>query len=65
MVNFFIDVYTQVKQIVTEWANTYNEGQMPSWYYYTAFSDWAEWSGRDINVGMYADWNKLPDNFRE
>lgn len=55
----------QVKQIVTAWANEYNEGQMPSWYYYTAFSDWAEWSGRDINVGMYADWNKLPDNFRD
>ena len=55
----------QVKKIVTEWANTYNEGQMPSWYYYTAFSDWAEWSGRDINAGVYCDCPPLPDNFRD
>lgn len=55
----------QVKQIVIAWANEYNEGQMPSWYYYTAFSDWAEWSGRDINAGKFEDWAKLPDNFRD
>lgn len=40
----------QVDSIVTAWANEYNGGQMPSWYYPTVFSDWAEWSGRDLGL---------------
>lgn len=40
----------QVDDIVTAWANEYNNGVMPSWYYSTVFSDWAEWSGRDIGL---------------
>ena len=55
----------QVYQIVKTWADKYNNGEMPSWYYYTAFSDWAEWSGRDVNAGRFADWCKLPKNFRD
>lgn len=34
------------QKIVDDWTKV--SGEKPSWYYYTAFSDWAEWYGRDI-----------------
>ena len=41
---------SQVDAIVTAWANEYNNGVLPSWYYPTVFSDWAVWSGRDLGL---------------
>lgn len=41
---------SQVDTIVTDWANEYNNGVLPSWYYPDVFSDWAEWSGRDLGL---------------
>ena len=41
---------SQVDAIVTDWANEYNNGVLPSWYYPTVFSDWAVWSGRDLGL---------------
>ena len=59
-----------LKQIVDDWTAV--SGEKPSWYYnedgsiyYTAFSDWAEWSGRDTNAGIYNECPVLPDNFRD
>lgn len=59
-----------LKQIVDDWTAV--SGEKPSWYYnedgsiyYTAFSDWAEWCGRDINAGIYSECPVLPDNFRD
>ena len=59
-----------LKRIVDAWTSV--SGEKPSWYYnsdgsiyYAAFSDWAEWCGRDINAGKYKDCPALPDNFRD
>ena len=50
--NFNINItsQSQVDAIVTDWANEYNNGVLPSWYYPTVFSDWAVWSGRDLGL---------------
>ena len=64
----------QLKQIVDDWTRV--SGEVPSWYYYTAFSDWAEWCGRDIGMFSYPTYDEnlnfctytppaLPDNFRD
>lgn len=53
----------QLKKIVDDWIAV--SGEVPSWYYYTAFSDWAEWSGRDVNAGSYVDYPPLPSNYKD
>ena len=64
----------QLKKIVDDWTRV--SGEVPSWYYYTAFSDWAEWCGRDIGMFSYPTYDEnlnfctytppaLPSNFRD
>jgi hypothetical protein len=64
----------QLKQIVDDWTRV--SGEVPSSYYYTAFSDWAEWCGRDIGMLSYSTYDEnlnfctytppaLPSNFRD
>ena len=55
----------QLKQIVDNWTRV--SGEVPSWYYYTAFSDWAEWSGRDLGLLNYSDGQEipLPPNYKD
>ena len=48
--NGIVESQSQVDFIVTAWANKYNNGEMPSWYYPTVFSDWAVWSGADVGL---------------
>ena len=48
--NGIVESQSQVDFIVTAWANKYNNGELPSWYYPTVFSDWAEWSGADVGL---------------
>ena len=65
----------QLNEIVSEWTKV--SGEVPSWYYYTAFSDWAEWVGRDVGKYTHTAYDEaidkiysytppaLPDNFRD
>ena len=59
--NGIVESQEQVDKIVAAWANKYNNGVMPSWYYSTVYSDWAEWSGADLgyNTDSYYEFRGL------
>ena len=59
--NGIVESQEQVDKIVAAWANKYNNGEMPSWYYSTVYSDWAEWSGADLgyNTDSYYEFRGL------
>lgn len=61
--NETVTTNAQLKKIVDDWTAVSDE--VPSWYYYTAMSDWAEWSGADLGHRYDGEYEPLPPNYKD
>lgn len=61
--NETVTTNAQLKKIVDDWTAV--SGEVPSWYYYTAMSDWAEWSGADLGHRYDGEYDPLPPNYKD